>query len=65
MRGARLGDIEGYERRGPAAWRPIRSALGIDAFGVNAWAATAAGQQLIGEHDEVGQGAAATRSSTS
>jgi tetratricopeptide (TPR) repeat protein len=35
----------------------IRSELGVEAFGVNAWSATAAGQELIGEHDELGMGA--------
>jgi tetratricopeptide (TPR) repeat protein len=54
---ARLSDIEGYSDEGRPTWRPIRSALGIGAFGINAWESTAAGQQLIGEHDEVGSGA--------
>ena len=54
---ALLGEIEGYSDEGRPTWRPIRSALGIGAFGINAWEATAAGQQLIGEHDEVGAGA--------
>ena len=54
---ARLDDIEGYSDEGRPTWRPIRSALGVQAFGVNAWEATAAQQQLIGEHDEVGPGA--------
>ncbi len=54
---ARLSDIEGYSDEGRPTWRPIRSALGIGAFGINAWESTAAGQQLIGEHDEVGPGA--------
>ena len=54
---ARLDDIEGYNDEGRPTWRPIRSALGVQAFGVNAWESTAAQQQLIGEHDEVGPGA--------
>jgi tetratricopeptide (TPR) repeat protein len=54
---ARLDDIEGYSDEGRPTWRPIRSALGVQAFGVNAWESTAAQQQLIGEHDEVGPGA--------
>ena len=53
---ARLDEIEGYSDEGRPTWRPIRSALGVRAFGINAWEATAAGQQLIGEHDEVGPG---------
>jgi hypothetical protein len=53
----RLSEIEGYSDEGRPTWRPIRSALGVGAFGINAWEATAPGQQLIGEHDEVGPGA--------
>ena len=54
---ASLDTIEGYSDEGRPTWRPIRSALGVSAFGINAWEATAEGQQLIGEHDEVGTGA--------
>ena len=39
----------------------IRSVLGIESFGVNAWRATEAGQQLIGEHDELGPGSRRSR----
>ncbi len=35
-----------------AAWVPVRHRLGVDAFGVNAWIASDAGQQIIEEHDE-------------
>ena len=52
-----LDGIAGYADDGRPRWHMIRSALGIEAFGVNAWTATAAGQELIGEHDELGQGA--------
>jgi tetratricopeptide (TPR) repeat protein len=54
---ARLDEIEGYGDEGRPTWRPIRSALGVTAFGINAWESTGPGQQLIGEHDEVGPGA--------
>ena len=54
---AQLDDIEGYSDEGRPTWRPIRTALGVHAFGINAWEATEPGQQLIGEHDEVGAGA--------
>lgn len=37
-------------------WRPVRRALGITGFGVNAYTADA-GEQLIEEHDETGAGA--------
>jgi hypothetical protein len=37
------------------SWRPIRRALGITGFGINAYSA-APGEQLIEEHDESGGG---------
>ena len=53
----RLDEIDGYADEGKPRWHMIRSALGIESFGVNAWRATEAGQAIIGEHDELGQGA--------
>jgi tetratricopeptide (TPR) repeat protein len=38
---------------GPPTWRPIRAALGIGAFGVNAYSASEPGEQIIDDHDEV------------
>ena len=52
-----LDGVAGYADDGRPRWHMLRSSLGIEAFGVNAWRATAAGQVLIGEHDELGQGA--------
>jgi tetratricopeptide (TPR) repeat protein len=54
---ASLDELVGYEEEGRPRWHMIRSTLGVQAFGVNAWTATEDGQQLIGEHDELGQGA--------
>lgn len=54
-----LADVEGYAEEGKPRWHMIRSMLGIRSFGVNAWRATEAGQQIIGEHDELGPGAGA------
>ena len=53
----RLDEVDGYADEGRPRWHMIRSVLGIESFGVNVWRATAAGQQIIGEHDEIGQGA--------
>jgi hypothetical protein len=36
-----------------AGWKPLRHHLGIDVFGINAYAATEAGQVVIEEHDEL------------
>lgn len=38
-------------------WRPVRRALGVTAFGINAYSADAAGDRLIEPHDETSPGA--------
>ena len=38
---------------GPAEWKPLRHHFGVRAFGVNAWVATEADQELVEEHDEL------------
>jgi tetratricopeptide (TPR) repeat protein len=53
----RLDQVDGYAEEGRPRWHMIRSELGIESFGINAWRATEAGQPIIGEHDEVGSGA--------
>jgi quercetin dioxygenase-like cupin family protein len=47
-----LDRLVDYEIPGQARWHRIRSTLGVGAFGINAWTATADGQSIIGEHDE-------------
>ena len=37
-------------------WATVRAHFGIEAFGVNAWTVDEAGKDVIGEHDEVGDG---------
>jgi tetratricopeptide (TPR) repeat protein len=54
---AKLEKIGAFVDADRPRWHPIRTQLGIEAFGVNAWGATKAGQEIIGEHDEVGGGA--------
>lgn len=51
---ARIAEIEGVAIPGQPVWRLVRMQLGIEAFGVNAWTATEAGQSVIAEHDELG-----------
>ena len=38
-------------------WLPVRRTLGIEAFGVNAYTADEAGQEVVEHHDETGHGA--------
>jgi tetratricopeptide (TPR) repeat protein len=40
------------DRNDKGRWAQIRMAFGIEAFGINAWSATEAGQAIISEHDE-------------
>jgi tetratricopeptide (TPR) repeat protein len=37
-------------------WSPIRKHLGVESFGINAWTAGDADEQIIPEHDEVPSG---------
>ena len=53
----RLDEVDGYAEEGRPRWHMIRSMLGIESFGINAWRATEAGQAIVGEHDELGPGA--------
>ncbi len=48
---ARIGDLERAD-----GWAPIRAALDVRAFGVNAWTAHTAGATLIPAHDEAPSG---------
>ncbi len=57
VRVMRLDEVDGYAEDGRPRWHMIRSVLGIESFGINAWRATEAGQEIIGEHDELGGGA--------
>jgi hypothetical protein len=52
-----LDDIEIPGLANTARWASIRRHFGIESFGVNAWSADA-GNDVIGEHDEVSSGAA-------
>jgi len=49
---AHLSELESLEGPGSLRWTPIRRGFGITAFGVNAYTATAAGQDVVEEHTE-------------
>jgi tetratricopeptide (TPR) repeat protein len=53
----RLDDVEALPTFGALKWKPLRRPLGVTAFGVNAYWAENAGDELIEEHDELGAGA--------
>ena len=49
---ASLTEIESVEGAGTLRWTPMRKHFGITAFGVNAYTATEAGQDVVEEHTE-------------
>ena len=51
MKIVHLDDIEATQVEG-TLWKPIRSTLGIGAFGINAYVAEREGDRLFNEHDE-------------
>ncbi len=53
----RLDDVARIRAGGAGWWRPIRRTVGISAFGVNAYTADEAGDELIETHDETSFGA--------
>ena len=49
---ASLTGIEAVKGPGTLQWTPLRKHLGITAFGINAYTATEAGQDVVEEHSE-------------
>jgi hypothetical protein len=52
MKTLRIDDIEGLPVLGTLVWQPVRRPLGITAFGINAYTAGAAGDEVVEEHTE-------------
>jgi tetratricopeptide (TPR) repeat protein len=48
----RLDEIEPISVAGRLLWRPLRKTLGIEAFGINAYVAPNAGDDVVEEHTE-------------
>jgi len=48
----RLDEVEGIPVFGTLVWKPVRKALGVTAFGINAYTATNAGDEVVEEHTE-------------
>jgi tetratricopeptide (TPR) repeat protein len=49
---ASLTEIESLQGPGTLRWTPLRKHFGITAFGINAYTASEAGQDVVEEHDE-------------
>ena len=52
MKTLRLDDVEGVPVFGTLVWKPIRKTLGVTAFGINAYTAANAGDEVVEEHTE-------------
>jgi hypothetical protein len=48
----RLDELDGIPVFGTLSWKPVRKTLGVTAFGINAYTAGAAGDEVVEEHDE-------------
>jgi tetratricopeptide (TPR) repeat protein len=47
-----LDEIEGIPVFGTLVWKPVRRPLGVTAFGINAYTAANAGDEVVEPHDE-------------
>jgi tetratricopeptide (TPR) repeat protein len=45
-------EVEGVPVFGTLVWKPIRRTLGVTAFGINAYTAAAAGDEVVEDHSE-------------
>jgi len=48
----RLDELEGIPLFGTLVWKPIRRPLGVTAFGINAYTAASAGDEVVEDHTE-------------
>jgi hypothetical protein len=53
VRTIRIDEIEGLPVLGTLMWQPVRRPLGITAFGINAYTAGKAGDEVVEEHTEL------------
>jgi len=48
----RLDDVDGVPVFGTLVWKPVRKTLGVTAFGINAYTASSAGDEVVEDHTE-------------
>ncbi len=53
MKTLRIDDIEGLPVLGSLMWQPVRRPLGITGFGINAYTAGNAGDEVVEDHTEL------------
>jgi tetratricopeptide (TPR) repeat protein len=51
-----LDELEGVPVFGSLVWKPVRKTLGVTAFGINAYTAANAGDEVVEDHDETALG---------
>jgi hypothetical protein len=51
-----LDDVPGIPVLGSLVWKPVRKTLGVTAFGINAYTAANAGDEVVEDHDELSLG---------
>ncbi len=52
MKTLRLDEVEGIPVFGTLVWKPVRKTLGVTAFGINAYTAADAGDEVVEDHTE-------------
>lgn len=52
MKKLSLDELEGIPVFGSLVWKPVRKTLGVTAFGINAYTAAHAGDELVEDHTE-------------
>ena len=52
MKRLSLDELEGIPVLGSLVWKPVRKTLGITAFGINAYTAALAGDEVVEDHTE-------------
>jgi hypothetical protein len=52
MKVLRLDEVEGIPVFGTLVWKPVRKTLGVTAFGINAYTAVNAGDEVVEDHTE-------------
>jgi hypothetical protein len=51
-----LDEVEGIPVLGSLVWKPVRKTLGVTAFGINAYTAANAGDEVVEDHNETSLG---------
>ncbi len=52
MKKLSLDEVEGIPVFGTLVWKPVRKTLGVTAFGINAYTAAKAGDEIVEDHTE-------------